>query len=152
LFAAHAALDWPDEPHLAMWHAITLLREFRGDGHVAVLLTAGMSGLDALVTHTATGRGFTESAARATRGWSDEEWQAAAQRLRADGLLGEQGLTEAGEQLRASIESRTDELSAAPWERLGVESTERLIEVGRALSRELIAGGAFPADTFATRR
>src|ERR1039458_2739083 len=40
LFAAHAALAWPDPPHLALWHAITLLREFRGDGHIAALVTA----------------------------------------------------------------------------------------------------------------
>ena len=76
LFAAHAGLDWPAEPHLVLWHAITLLREYRGDGHVAALLDAGLSGLDALVTHTATGRGFTAAAAKATRGWSDDEWAA----------------------------------------------------------------------------
>jgi hypothetical protein len=152
LFGGHAALDWPDQPHLVMWHAITLLREFRGDGHVAVLLAAGISGLDALITHTATGRGFTESAARATRGWSDDEWNAAAQRLRSDGLLDEHGLTYEGEQLRQSVEARTDELGASPWERLGVERTERLIEVGRALSRQVIVSGAFPTDAFATRR
>lgn len=56
LFAAHAALPWPSAPHLVLWHAQTLLREFRGDGHVAALLSAGLSGLEALVTHAATGR------------------------------------------------------------------------------------------------
>lgn len=152
LFAAHAELPYPTEAHLAMWHAVTLLREFRGDGHVSVLLAAGVSGLDALITHTATGRGFTEKAAKATRGWSDEEWDAAVARLRADGLLDEHGLTFEGDQLRESIETRTDELAAAPWLRLGVERTERLIEVCRALSREIVAGGAFPPDTFAVRR
>jgi hypothetical protein len=152
LFGGHAALEWPTEPHLVMWHAITLLREFRGDGHVAVLLAAGLSGLDALITHTATGRGFTVAAARATRGWSDDEWTAAEQQLRADGLIDEHGLTEQGEHLRDTVEARTDELSAAPWLRLGLERTNRLIELGRALSRQLIAGGAFPAETFASRR
>jgi hypothetical protein len=152
LFAAHAELPYPDDAHLALWHAATLLREFRGDGHVSVLLAAGLSGLDALITHTATGRGFTERAAKATRGWSDEEWDAAAGRLRAEGLLDEHGLTFEGDQVRQSIETRTDELAAAPWLRLGVERTERLIELGRALSREVVAGGAFPPDTFAVRR
>jgi hypothetical protein len=152
LFAAHAELPVPTEPLLAMWHAITLLREFRGDGHVAVLLAAGLPGLDALITHTATGRGFTERAAKLSRGWSDEEWDAACARMRAGGLLDEFGLTGEGEQLRESIEARTDELAAPPWQRLGVERTERLIEVCRALSREVVAGGAFPPDTFAVRR
>jgi hypothetical protein len=72
--------------------------------------------------------------------------------MRADGLLDDAGLTDSGEQLRASIEARTDELAAAPWQQLGVERTERLIEVCRALSREIVAGGAFPPDTFAVRR
>jgi hypothetical protein len=151
LFAAHAALHWPDEPHLVLWHAVTLLREFRGDGHVAVLFAANVSPLDALITHTATGRGFTEEAAKLTRGWTDQQWAAATARLRADGLLDEHGLTFEGEQLREQIEARTDELAAPPWLRLGVERTERLIEVGRALSRQVIAGGAFPAGTFEPR-
>ena len=41
LYAAHADLAWPDEPHLALWHGLTLLREHRGDGHVAALLRRG---------------------------------------------------------------------------------------------------------------
>ncbi len=41
LYAAHADLAWPDEPHLALWHGLTLLREHRGDGHVAVLQAPG---------------------------------------------------------------------------------------------------------------
>ncbi|CAM5262430.1 SCO6745 family protein [Streptomyces aurantiogriseus] len=55
LFAAHAALPWPEEPVLQLWHAQTLLREFRGDGHVACLLSEGVGGLEALVLHAATG-------------------------------------------------------------------------------------------------
>src|SRR5687767_13465797 len=76
LYAGHADLPWPEDPLLVLWHGATLLREYRGDGHVAVLLHAGLTGLEALITHTATGRGFTEPAARATRGWRDEEWAA----------------------------------------------------------------------------
>lgn len=152
LFAGHAGLDWPDEPHLALWHAVTLLREFRGDGHVAVLLTAGVTGLDALVTHTATGRGFTEAAAKATRGWSDEQWVATVDALRRRGLLDTAGgLTDDGVQHRAMLEEATDDLAARPWLTLGVERTERLIEVGKALSRELINAGALGTDVFASR-
>jgi hypothetical protein len=152
LFAGHAGLDWPDEPHLALWHAVTLLREFRGDGHVAVLLTAGVTGLDALVTHTATGRGFTEAAAKATRGWSDEQWAATVDALSRRGLLDAAGgLTDDGVQHRAMLEEATDELAARPWLTLGVERTERLIEVGKALSRQLINAGALGTDVFAAR-
>ena len=152
LYAGHAELDWPDEPHLALWHAVTLLREFRGDGHVAVLTVAGVSGLDALVTHTATGRGFTEQAAKTTRGWSDEQWAAAVDRLRARGHLDETGgLTDDGIQHRAEIEQATDDLAADPWRTLGLERTERLIEVGKALSRQLVNAGALSSGVFAGR-
>jgi hypothetical protein len=149
LYAAHAELDWPDEPHLALWHAITLLREFRGDGHVAALLSHGVSGLDALITHTATGRGFTVSAAKSTRGWSEDEWSAAERRLRKQGVLSDEGLTDAGVDLRASIEAMTDALAGAPWLRLGVERTERLIELGKAFSRKLAT--AFSSEVFERR-
>ena len=152
LYAGHAELDWPDEPHLALWHGATLLREFRGDGHVAVLLTAGVSGLDALITHTATGRGFTEQAAKATRGWSDEQWAAAVENLRGRGLLDDKGgLSDDGIEHRAVLEHATDELAAQPWRTLGVDRSERLIELGKALSRHVVNAGALSSDVFAGR-
>ena len=151
LYAAHADQPWPDEPVLSLWHGATLLREHRGDGHVACLVRSGMSGLESLITHTHTGRGFTEAAAKATRGWSDEEWAAACQRLTARGLLAEGALTEAGRALRAEVEAGTDALSAAPWAHLGAERTARVVELGRALSARLVANGAYPAGVFSGR-
>src|SRR5687767_6619954 len=47
LYSGHADLPWPEEPLLALWHGATLLREHRGDGHTAVLLHAGLTGLEA---------------------------------------------------------------------------------------------------------
>jgi hypothetical protein len=152
LYAAHADLPWPSEPHLVLWHAVTLLREHRGDGHVAVLLAEGLSGLEALITHTATGRGFSEPAARATRGWSDDEWDRAVSVLSARGLLDDGGLTPAGRALRERLEAATDALAAGPWVALGAERTDRLTELGRALSRRAVAAGAFPPGLLAPRR
>jgi hypothetical protein len=149
LYAGHADLPWPEEPLLGLWHGATLLREHRGDGHIAALLHAGLSGLEALITHTATGRGFTEPAARATRGWSDEEWAAGCAALSARGLLDDAGLTEDGQSLRAHIEVQTDALSADPWLLLGGDRTARVIELGKGLSRRLVAGGAFGQGIFA---
>jgi hypothetical protein len=152
LYAGHAEVGWPDEPHLVLWHAVTLLREHRGDGHIAVLARAGLSGLEALVTHTATGRGFTEAAAKATRGWTDEEWDEVVRGLRERGLLDAEGaLTETGSGLRRDVEAETDALAEQPWRQLGEEGTERLAEIGRALSRRAAEAGAFPADLFASR-
>ena len=56
LAAAHCDVDWPDEPHLVLWHAQSILREFRGDGHIALLVVHGLSGVEALVTHAGNGR------------------------------------------------------------------------------------------------
>ncbi len=149
LFAGHADLPWPEEPLLALWHGATLLREHRGDGHVAVLLHAGLTGLEALITHSATGRGFTEVAAKATRGWRDEEWAAACAALADRGLLDDAGLTDDGMSLRAHIETQTDALSADPWLLLGPERTARVVEIAKDLSRTLVANGALSASGLA---
>jgi hypothetical protein len=55
LHAGHAELPWPDSPLAALWHAITLLREYRGDGHIIALVANGPRGLEALITCAATG-------------------------------------------------------------------------------------------------
>ena len=151
LYAGHADQPWPDEPVLQVWHGATLLREHRGDGHVLSLLRHGLSGLEALVTHTLTGRGFTRAAAQATRGWSDEEWAAAETRLADRGLVADGALTEAGVALRAAIERDTDELSAAPFAQLGVERTERAADLGGRLAQRLVGNGAYPTGVFAAR-
>ena len=97
------------------------------------LLHAGLTGLEALITHTATGRGFTEAAAKATRGWRDEEWAAGCAALADRGLLDDAGLTDDGKSLRAHIEAETDALSAEPWQHLGPERTARVDRAGQGL-------------------
>src|SRR3954452_20239710 len=92
LYAAHADLPWPADPVLEVWHGVSLLREPRGDGHTVGLVRSGLSGLEALVTHTITGRGFTRAAAQAPRGWSDEEWDAATAALAGRGLVADGAL------------------------------------------------------------
>ncbi|KDN72625.1 SalK [Streptomyces olindensis] len=147
LYAAHADLPVPEEPHLAYWHAATLLREHRGDGHLAALMSAGLDGLEALVTHTATGKGMTPKWVFGTRGWTQEEWDAARDRLRERGLLDGAGeLTERGAALRQEIENETDRLDRAPYEHLGPQGVARLTELGGAFARAALMAGAFPAD------
>lgn len=143
LYAAHAALPWPEEPHLALWHAATLLREFRGDGHLAALVDAGLDGIDALVVHAASGE-VPRVALQTTRGWSDEAWEASVARLGARGLLDAAGaFTPEGAQLRQHIEDRTDALALAPWEALGPAGCDELRELVRPLSRAIVESGTF---------
>jgi hypothetical protein len=147
LYAGHAGLDWPDAPHLVMWHALSLLREHRGDGHICALVAAELSGLEALVTHTATGQGFVTGFAQASRGWSEAEWKGAVESLTARGLLGADGVpTPAGEELRAHVEEETDRLAAAPWQHLGDERTEEVVRIGQAMTRTAVKAGAFPRE------
>jgi hypothetical protein len=152
LYSAHADLPVPQEPHLAFWHAATLLREHRGDGHLAALMSAELDGLEALVTHTATGRGMTPPWVFTTRGWTQQEWDAAVERLRERGLLDADGeLTERGTALREEIEAETDRLDRAPYEHLGAEGVRRLTELAIGFARTAAAAGAYPADLIGKR-
>ena len=150
LAAAHAALPVPQAPHLALWHAATVLREHRGDGHLAVLASAELDGIEALVTHTASGKGFRTEFAIASRGWSPEEWQAAVDRLRERGLLDADGaLTQAGADLRRELEQQTDRLAHAPYRQLGAADLDRLTSLAAPLATAAQAAGAFPPGIFA---
>ncbi|MGI5459704.1 SCO6745 family protein [Streptomyces sp. CA-249302] len=152
LYAAHADLPVSDEPHLAYFHAATLLREHRGDGHLAVLMSAGLDGLEAVVSHTATGKGMAPKWVFGSRGWSQEDWDAASLRLRERGALDADGeLTEAGVALRAEIEAETDRLDRGPYEHLGAAGVARLTELGRLFAGAALAAGAYPADLLGKR-
>jgi hypothetical protein len=141
LFAAHASLPWPDgDPLLELWHAQTLLREFRGDGHVATLLTEGISGIEALVLHAASGDVPTVFL-KISRAWPEEDWAAAEGRLRTRGLLDGDALTPEGKALRQHIEDRTDTLAMPAYEVLGEDGCERLAELARPFGRRVVDAG-----------
>lgn len=152
LYAGYAALDWPDQPHLVLWHALTLLREYRGDGHVAALQTAGFSGLEALITHTAAGIGFRKSFAQSRRGWSSEDWASGVADLVDRELLTPDGeLTADGRELREVVEDLTDELGSAPWTELGEDGAARLAELAVPWCRSVRESGLFPQSLFGPR-
>ncbi|HEY0495092.1 MAG TPA: hypothetical protein VGD48_05065 [Kutzneria sp.] len=146
LFAAHAALPWPTEPHLQLFHAQTLLREFRGDGHIAALLTAELTGLEALVVHAATGY-LPAKVLRNSRKWSEEQWAEAVAVLQERKILepGEElALTEEGRTMRQRVEDLTDRLAEPAYAALGEAGTDRLAEVGKPLSDAVIEAGLLP--------
>lgn len=149
LYAAHADLPVPDDAHLALWHAATLLREHRGDAHIAVLLHAELDPLEALVSHTASGRGMSPKWVLASRGHNAQDWAAAQDRLRDRGLLDTEGeLTDQGLALRKQLENETDRLDRRPYEQLGAEGVARLTELAGSFTATALGNGAFPADAF----
>jgi len=133
LFAAHGALPWPDDPYLVLWHAATLLREHRGDGHVISLAAEGLDGCSAHVAAVEAG-GIPRGALQPSRGWTDEDWDAARQRLWGVDLA----------DLRMRIEIRTDRLAVGPWSRLGMPGTERLAALMAPLAERVMAAGLVP--------
>lgn len=145
LFAGHAGLDWPDSPLLELWHAISLLREYRGDAHVSALMLADVGPCEALHTHVAAADGGLPAAVlKSTRAWPDDEWNAAGERLRSRGWLTEDGqFTAAGRAAREQIEQTTDERSMAPWVALGQDDADRLRATVRTWSRTIAASNIF---------
>jgi hypothetical protein len=144
LFAGHLAQAWPEEQHLALWFGITLLREFRGDGHIAALTAEGVSGIEALVIHAATGA-VPSAVLKATRAWDDDSWDAARRGLMARGWLDAEGaFTSVGKAHRDSVEERTDLLAAAPWALLTEDEAIWLAALGKDLSATIVAAGTFP--------
>jgi len=145
LFAGHARLEWPDEPHLVLWHAQTLLREYRGDGHVAALTIAGLSGIEALVVHAATGE-VPAPVLQATRAWSDEQWARGVDAVRARGWLtdgDELALSEAGAAHRTEVEDTTDRLAVHAYAALGDDGCAELRALARPFSKAVVASGTF---------
>ncbi|WP_433275483.1 SCO6745 family protein [Pseudonocardia xinjiangensis] len=144
LAAANLALEWPEAPHLVLWHAQTVLREQRGDGHVAALLTAGLDPGEALVLFAAD-HAMDAEWLRRRRGWSEEEWTDAARRLSERGLLEEGALTPAGRAVRAEVEARTDALADPPVAAIGAAAADRLVDLVAPLVSAIIGAGGFLA-------
>jgi hypothetical protein len=128
LAAANTALPVPEEPTARLWRAATILREHRGDGHVAALVGYEFDGCEALVWRS--GIDLDRGVLQAARGWTDEQWAAAHERLVARGWLNaDGGGTHIGNQARQSIERITDNAASRPWRALGDAATERLVEL-----------------------
>ena len=143
LYAAHADLPWPDDDLVALWHAATLIREHRGDGHISVLQARGIDPVEATVL----GGIFsgTTGFLRKTRGWSDEEYDAATGRLRERGWLDADGaFTDEGRAARREVEDVTDRLAVEGWAGVGVERTARLHELVKPLREKVMASDTLP--------
>ena len=144
LAAANAALPPPAEPHLALWHATTVLREHRGDGHVTALVAAGVEPCQAQVLAAAAGRAPAE-VLRQARKWSEQEWAEAAEGLAARGWLTATGeLTTAGRTARLEIERHTDRLALGPYAALGPDRCDDLLTALHGLAGQVVAGGGVP--------
>jgi hypothetical protein len=146
LHAGLTALPWPQEPLGQLWHVCSLLREHRGDGHLAACVAAGLTGLEAnLLTEARVG--WDPQTYTASRAWSPEAMQAAASALDARGLLAGGRLTEAGTALRDDIEQVTDRLAAPAVGAAGADLPEAVSRL-QEWSRLITEAGWFPPDPY----
>lgn len=137
LYAGWSSLDWPEEPHLALWHGCTLLREFRSGNHLIAVCAAGLDGIESVVSHVAVGEA-PRSWIRDEAGWSEPDELAAVRRLQARGWLDDSGqATDVGRSARTALEAMTDRLDFPVWERLGEPDGRRLFDLLAELASKL---------------
>jgi hypothetical protein len=152
LAGANVDLPVPDEPVARLWHAATLLREHRGDGHLAALVAADIEACEALALRAGVDRARTSGAAgwsraqmQPARGWSDAQWEDSGLRLADRGLLHPDGTaTDAGVALHRDIEAATDVAAARPWARIGTARAAALADLLRPIAVACAAVLPFP--------
>jgi hypothetical protein len=153
LSAANSELPASSDPLTRLWQATTLLREHRGDGHFAALAAAGVDGCEAVVLRCA--KDMSRDLMQPVRGWTDEQWDAAAARLAERGWIGEHaeptttglatggratgGLTAAGRAVHDAVEAATDQAAARPWNRMGAAGLAELADVFLPLAQACAA-------------
>ncbi|MFG3136372.1 MarR family transcriptional regulator [Streptomyces sp. NPDC048211] len=143
MYAGMRGLPVPGEPVARLWHCATMLREHRGDGHVAALVGARVGGTEAHVLDAlAQGIHPPESFGRIHH-LPKERLAAVMDGLRERGLVDTDGrFTEAGRATKQRIEDLTDELAAAPYEALSPAELDELVALLEPISAKLVAAGS----------
>jgi 3-hydroxyisobutyrate dehydrogenase len=144
LAAANQALARPELPHVALWQAATVLREHRGDGHVAVLVGRRLDPIEAHLLKCAIGE-TDEAQLRVARGFDDAEWVAGRDRLVNRGLIDQAGrLTDLGRAEHRAVEAATDLAAVQPWQALGSSASRRLLTLLEPMAEKVRRSGLIP--------
>jgi hypothetical protein len=140
LSAANSELPVSADPLTRLWQAATLLREHRGDGHFAALAAADVDGCEAVVLRCAKDADISRDLMQPVRGWTDEEWGAAAARLAERGWIGQdKALTAAGRAAHDAIEAATDQAAGRPWNRMSAVGLAEVADVFMPLAQACAA-------------
>ena len=143
LFSGLAAQPWPSSPWGDLWHAADLVREHRGDGHIAAWI--GHVDSTEITVLTELSWGIPPRSYVYTRGWTEEQVDAACDRLHARGLLEDGELSDAGRELRREIENQTDRAERELVDRLG-DRADELFSIVEPMAKAIVAGGGYPVD------
>ncbi len=144
LFAGLQSLPWPDDPHGRLWRAAELIREHRGDGHLAACVVAGLDLVEMNVL-TELWLGYPVGGYSSTRGFDGEALAAAVGRLAGRGWVSDGELTVAGRAARSNIESATDASQTQLIRALGNDFDELVAQLNE-VSAAVVGAQAAPAD------
>ena len=144
LFSGLLARPWPDHPIGQLWHACDMVREYRGDSHIAAYITACLGPVDMNIL-TELYVGMPLGSYTATRGWSEEVIASHTEQLQKKGLIADGALTPDGLRLREEIETSTDAMEQPLIEAIG-DDFEPLIAQLNEWSERCIQAGAFPPN------
>ena len=143
LAAANASVALPDDPLVALWQQLTVVREWRGDVHIALLVTNEIGPCECLVLQVGTGR-FPMRIAQVTRRWDEGQWAAAIGSLAALGWVNVDGtVTPEGVDARDRIEADTDRLCESIWRPVGDRGAARFSELILPIHRAIDAVGTY---------
>ena len=139
MYAALRAVRIPDDVVARLFHAASLLREHRGDGHIAALMIDGVGGLEAHVL-LALDMGMPAKNFGRIHHLPAAQLDAVIEGMRDRGLIGDDGwLSEPGRDVKRRVEARTDDLAARPYESLEPEELDELAAILEPLAALLLA-------------
>ncbi|MFC5175340.1 SCO6745 family protein [Nocardioides taihuensis] len=143
MYAGLRSLPVPGEPVARLWHAATVLREHRGDGHVVSLVSEQVGGTEAHVLSALDMGIYPAESFGRIHHLPAPRLAAVMDGLRDRGLLDPEGrLTESGRATKARIEALTDALAEAPYEALDPLELDELVAALEPLSARLRASGS----------
>ncbi|QIK65950.1 hypothetical protein G7072_06015 [Nocardioides sp. HDW12B] len=146
LHAGLTSLPWPDDLVGQLWHACSILREHRGDGHLAALVAAGVDGVQANQL-TELWVGWDPLAYTGSRAWAPETMGAGTASLEARGWVADGALTDAGRQVREDLETATDRSVQVAVDALG-DDLDRVVVLLDDWAGRVVARGWFPPDPY----
>ena len=143
MYAGLRALSMPEEPVARLWHAANMLREHRGDGHIAALVSERIGGTEAHVLSALASGIYPAKSFGRIHHLPEARLAEVMDGLRDRGLLDASGrFTDAGRATKDRIESLTDALAEAPYVDLEPRQLDRLIALLEPISRRLAATGS----------
>ncbi|KQT94364.1 hypothetical protein ASG49_05645 [Marmoricola sp. Leaf446] len=146
LHAGLTGLAWPEDLLGQLWHACTILREHRGDGHLATLVASGVDGVQANQL-TELWVGWDALSYTGSRAWSPEAMDAGTGTLAERGWVADGRLTDAGRAFREDLEATTDLTVAAAVAAIG-DDLDRVVARLDAWAQQVVDRGWFPPDPY----